>query len=131
MPAALLSFPSSADAPNIDVLEDARCGITSSVAPFADERGDVFFAGDWYIGTSASTRSVSAPGRPPTRPCLLRVSAATSGADPDFEGGGETGALLYCYRGEAQWRGTPRAAGGQQAATETSSSSAGCADRRY
>jgi hypothetical protein len=79
--AALLSFPSSADAPEIEVLEDARCGITSSVAPFADERGDVYFAGDWYIGFNQIGVS---RGQATTPACLLRVSAATGGVDPDF-----------------------------------------------
>jgi hypothetical protein len=79
--AALLSFQSDEDQPGLQVLEDDRCGITSSVAPFIDERGDVYFAGDWYIGLhqiGLSSRQAATPA------CLLRVSAATGAVDPDF-----------------------------------------------
>lgn len=79
--AALLSFASDDDAPTLEVLEDDRCGITASVAPFADEAGDVYFAGDWYLGLNQI--GVSA-GRATKPACLLRVPAGTGAVDPNF-----------------------------------------------
>jgi hypothetical protein len=79
--AALLTFPSADAEPRFEVLEDGRCGITSSVAPFADEAGDIYFAGDWYLGLN---QIGVATGQAPTPACLLRVPAGTNTVDPDY-----------------------------------------------
>jgi hypothetical protein len=87
------------------VLEDDRCGITSSVAPFADERGDVYFAGDWYIGLQQIGVS---SGQAATPACLLRVAGDTGRVDPAFyvdllraaDARALTGAF---YLGEGRW----------------------------
>lgn len=78
--AALLSFPSDVDRPRVEVLEDARCGITASVAPFADERGDVYFAGDWFSGLN---QIGVVAGQAASPACLLRVGAAGA-VEPEF-----------------------------------------------
>ncbi|HTV22382.1 MAG TPA: hypothetical protein VMG12_27025, partial [Polyangiaceae bacterium] len=103
--AALLSFAADADAPDVAVLEDERCAITSSVAPFVDERGDVYFAGDWYTGVLQIGVTT---GQAPTPACLLRVSGATGAVDPDFyvdllqaaDARAMTGAF---YLGDGKW----------------------------
>jgi hypothetical protein len=102
--AALLAFASD-DAPNIEVLDDARCGITSSVAPFADELGDVYFAGDWYIGLNQIGVST---GQAATPACLLRVSAATGRVDADFyvdllRAGDARAVTSAFYLGDGRW----------------------------
>ena len=79
--AALLSFSSADDRPNLEVIEDDRCGITSSIAPFAGEAGEVYFAGDWYIGLNQIGVNT---GRATKPACLLRLDAATGAVDPDY-----------------------------------------------
>jgi hypothetical protein len=75
----LLTFSSADAEPRLEVLEDDRCGITSSVAPVADEAGNVYFAGDWYLGLN---QIGVATGQAATPACLLRVAAGTAPSTP-------------------------------------------------
>jgi hypothetical protein len=104
--AALLSFASDQDQPRLETIEDERCGITSSVAPYADERGDVYFAGDWYIGLNLI--GVPEAQRAPNPACLLRVSAGTGAVDPDYyvdllEAADARAVTSAIYLGDDKW----------------------------
>lgn len=104
--AALLTFAADQDEPVLDTVEDDRCGITASVAPYADERGDVYFAGDWNIGLNQI--GVPEAQRAPNPACLLRISASSGEVDPDYyvdllEAADARALTSAIYLGDGKW----------------------------
>lgn len=78
--AALLAFDLSDPTPELQVIEDSRCGGTWAMAPFADEEGNVYAMGDW----SAGYYQVGVPSSIQTPACLLRVKPGADEFDPAY-----------------------------------------------
>jgi hypothetical protein len=78
--AAVATFDATADDPEVSVIEDDRCGVTSVATPFADKDGNVYVVGDWFgglhqIGTLTPTDKPA---------CLLRIKQGDSSFDSDY-----------------------------------------------
>lgn len=78
--AAVLTFDATVDEPELSVIEDDRCGVTSAVTPFADEAGNVYVVGDWSSGLAQIGTAKPAPNPA----CLLRINAGENHFDPDY-----------------------------------------------
>lgn len=76
--AGTLSFDASVDQPELTLLEDERCGGTSSSAPFADPEGRVHVVGDG-VGGLYTLFGAAADGA-----CSLRVGQAGNGFEPEY-----------------------------------------------
>lgn len=78
--AAVLAFDVKDSTPQLDLIEDDRCGGTWAMAPFADDTGNVYVMGDWNGGYYQA--GVVAPVSEPA--CLLRVKPGAKKFDPDY-----------------------------------------------
>ena len=78
--AAVATFDATVDEPEVSVIEDDRCGVSSSVTPFADEAGNVYVVGDWSSGLAQIGTATPAPNPA----CLLRINAGDAKFDPDY-----------------------------------------------
>jgi hypothetical protein len=78
--AAVATFDATVDEPEVRVIEDDRCGVSSAVTPFADESGNVYVVGDWSSGLAQIGRTTPAPNPA----CLLRIRAGETRFDPDY-----------------------------------------------
>jgi len=76
--AGTLRFDGAEDTPQLSLLEDERCGGSSSSAAFADPDGRVHVVGDG-VGGLFTVLGASAEGA-----CALRVDAATTSFEPDY-----------------------------------------------
>jgi hypothetical protein len=78
--AAVLTFDATVVAPELQIIEDDRCGGTWTMKPFADEEGNVYAMGDWNSGYY----QVGVPD-PVSKPaCLLRIKPGATEFDPDY-----------------------------------------------
>jgi hypothetical protein len=77
---AVLSFDVREDEPEVEIIEDDRCGASTSTAPFADEEGNVYILGDWFAGLAQVGVSPAAPNPA----CLLRIKPDAREFDPDY-----------------------------------------------
>ncbi len=78
--AAVVTFDATTDEPEVTVIEDDRCGVTSAVTPFADAAGNVYVVGDWSSGLDQIGKATPAPNPA----CLLRINAGEESFDPDY-----------------------------------------------
>jgi hypothetical protein len=78
--AAVVTFDATVDDPEVSVIEDDRCGVTSAVTPFADADGNVYVVGDWSSGLAQIGGAKPAPNPA----CLLRINAGRDAFDPDY-----------------------------------------------
>lgn len=78
--AAVAVFDGSVDSPNLEIIEDDRCGTNSGMQPFADEDGNVYAGGNWYSGW----HQAGTPELAPNPACLLRIKPGEDEFDPDY-----------------------------------------------
>jgi hypothetical protein len=78
--AALIRFDVDDPTPKLDVIEDDRCGGTWMMAPFADDKGNVYAMGDYNAGYYQA--GVLDPVDKPA--CLLRIKPGQDEFDPDY-----------------------------------------------
>lgn len=78
--AAIATFDATVERPELSIIEDDRCGVSSVLTPFADDEGNVYMAGDWLSGQQQIGSSTPAPNPA----CLLRIKPGASTFDPDY-----------------------------------------------
>lgn len=78
--AAVVTFDVDDATPELEVIEDDRCGGTWAMAPFSDDDGNVYVMGDWNAGYYQI--GILDPIQTPA--CLLRIPAGQSEFDPDY-----------------------------------------------
>lgn len=78
--AAVVAFDVDDPTPELELIEDDRCGGTWAMAPFSDGDGNVYVMGDWNAGFYQI--GVLEPVQTPA--CLLRIPKGKSEFDPDY-----------------------------------------------
>jgi len=78
--AAVVAFDVDDPTPELEVIEDDRCGGTWAMAPFKDDAGNVYVMGDWNAGFYQI--GILNPIETPA--CLLRIRPGEAEFDPDY-----------------------------------------------
>jgi hypothetical protein len=78
--AAVVTFDVTDPTPELQVIEDERCGGTWAMSPFEDRNGNVYVMGEW----SGGFYQVGILEPKTTPACLLRLEPGADAFDPDY-----------------------------------------------